>query len=132
MNNGKWRNRIVERKRLRVGDLAVNEKNPKVHPSSQQARIEAVLDKFGVIDGLIAYYSERNGSALTLFDGHARQRLDPDQEWDVVVTDLTDAEVDELVFYFDPLAGMSLHDEAKVAALMQDLGKVNSRTNGQI
>lgn len=123
--NGKWRNRIIERKRVRVGDLAANKYNPKTHPASQQTRIEAVLNKFGVVEDLIAYYSQRNGGALTLFDGHARQKLDPEQEWDVVVTDLTDAEVDELVFYFDPLAGMSLHDEAKMTALMQDLGDVD-------
>ena len=123
--SGKWRSRVTERRRMRVGDLAVNEYNPKMHPGQQRARLEAVLDKFGVVEDLLAYYSERNGGALTLFDGHLRQKLDPDQEWDVGITDLTDAEVDELVFYFDPLAGMSLHDGARMAELMQDLGDID-------
>lgn len=123
--NGKWRSRIVERRTIRVGDLAVNKYNPKTHPAQQQTRLNAVLDKFGIVEDLLVYHSERNGGALTLFDGHARQNLDDSQEWGIAITDLTDAEVDELVFYFDPLAGMSLHDEAKMTALMQDLGDVD-------
>ncbi len=123
--NGKWRSRIVERRTMRVGDLAINKYNPKRHPAQQQTRLQAVLDKFGIVEDLLVYRSERNDGALTLFDGHARQNLDDNQEWGIAITDLTDAEVDELVFYFDPLAGMSLHDEAKMTALMQDLGDVD-------
>ena len=124
-DNGKWRSRIVERKRVRVGDIAVNKFNPKTHPAQQQTRLQAVLDKFGIVEDLLVYRSERNGGALTLFDGHARQKLDPEQEWDIAITDLTDAEIDELVFYFDPLAGMSQHEAATMTALMQDLGDVD-------
>jgi len=123
--NGKWQNRIIETVQMRVGDLAVNKYNPKRHPASQQARVEAVLEKFGIVDSLIAWQSERNDGQWTIFDGHLRQKLDPDQVWTVHKTSLRDEEVDELVFYFDPLAGMSLHDEARMTALMQDLGDVD-------
>ncbi|MGD8500064.1 MAG: hypothetical protein PVJ86_05425 [Phycisphaerales bacterium] len=123
--NGKWQDRVTETRRMRVGDLLPYKYNPKRHPASQMARIEAVLEKFGKVQGVIAWHSERNGGALTTFDGNARRNLDPDETWLVNITDLDDAEVDELVFYLDPLAGMSLHDEAAMAALMQDLGDVD-------
>jgi hypothetical protein len=116
-----WRNRIIERKRMRVGDLAINRYNPKQHPRMQQERLQAVLDKFGIVGDLVAYYSERNQGKLTLFDGHARQGLDPDAEWEVGITDLTDAEVDELVLYFDPLAALARQEADRTAALMADL-----------
>lgn len=118
-----WRNRIIERKRMRVGDLAVNERNPKIHPSHQHQRMEAVLEKFGVVTELVAYY---NGDGkLALFDGHLRQKLDPKQEWDIAITDLTQAEVDELVFYYDPLTAMIEQDAAMMTALMADLQDVD-------
>jgi len=116
-----WRNRIVERKRMRVGDLAINRYNPKQHPRVQQERLQAVLDKFGIVGDLVAYHSERNAGKLTLFDGHARQGLDPNAEWEVGITDLIDAEVDELVLYFDPLAALARQEADRTAALMADL-----------
>ena len=116
-----WRDRVVERKRMRVGDLLANKYNPRTHPTAQQQRTRAILDKFGVVGGLIAWRSERENGELVLFDGHLRRALDPDQEWDILVTDLTDAEVDELVFYYDEVTGMAMHDAVVVTALMADL-----------
>jgi DNA modification methylase len=116
-----YRNRIVERKRMRVGDLQPNRYNPKSHPLVQEERLKAVLARFGVVTELVAYYSERNDGALSLFDGHERQHIDPDQEWDIAITDLTDEEVDELVLYFDPLAALARQEADKTAALMAGL-----------
>jgi len=108
---------------MRVGDLLPNKYNPVRHGASQTDRMRAVLDKFGAVTELVAYYNA--DGKLTLFDGHLRRELDPMQEWDVAITDLTQAEVDELVLYFDPLAGMADPDGATMAALMQDLQDVD-------
>jgi hypothetical protein len=115
--DGKWRNRIVEQRVMRVGDLAVNKWNPKRHGAQQTARMEAVLEKFGVVQGLVAYRSERAGGQLCLFDGHMRQKLDPDAEWLVSIVDLDDSEVDALVLFFDEMAAQSDKDDAMWAAL---------------
>lgn len=40
-----WQNRVVERKRARVGDFKKNRYNPKVHPAKQQTRMRAILDR---------------------------------------------------------------------------------------
>jgi hypothetical protein len=118
-DDGQWRDRVVERKRMRVGDLKGNRFNPKSHPYIQQERLRAVLDKFGVVTELIAYYDK--GGELTLFDGHARQALDPNQEWQIAITDLSSEEVNELVLYFDPLAALARQEADKTMVLMADL-----------
>jgi hypothetical protein len=127
-----WRNRIVERRRMRVGDLLANKFNPRTHPTAQQQRTRAVLDKFGVVGGLIAWRSERENGELVLFDGHLRRSLDPDQEWDILVTDLSDEEVDELVFYFDEVTGMAMHDSATVTALLEGLNVEDELLKGML
>lgn len=116
---GEWRNRIVERCKVRIGDIRGNKWNPKSHPRVQQERLKAVLDKFGVVGDLIAFKDD--DGEYTLFDGHARQSLDPDQEWMVAFTDLSRQEIDELVLYFDPLAALARQEADKTAALMAGL-----------
>lgn len=117
----KWKSRIIERRRMTGRELMVNQFNPKNHPDFQLAGLEKVLDRFGKVDGLIAYHSERNDGKLTIFNGHGRQMLDPDEVWDVAITDLTDKEVDELVLYFDPIAAMAQQDEQITQTLLSQV-----------
>lgn len=114
-----WRDRVIERRRVRIGDIRVNKWNPRSHPRIQQERLRATLDKFGIIGDLIAFKDD--DGEWTLFDGHARQKLDPDQEWMVSFTSLTRKEVDELVLLFDPLAALARQEADKTMALMAGL-----------
>ena len=50
-----WRNRIVERRVMKVSDIALNKFNPKIHPGDQKERLRAVLDKFGRVDDFTSY-----------------------------------------------------------------------------
>lgn len=99
-----WRNRKIETKRLRVGDVLPHPMNPKIHGENQLAPLRGLLETVGKLDDLKAYYSERNGGKLTFFDGHGRMSLDPSEEWDVDIYDLSDAEADLAVATFDPIA----------------------------
>jgi hypothetical protein len=114
-----WRNRIIERRTMRIGDIRPNKWNPKGHPRVQQERLRSVLDRFGIVGDLLAF-KDTDGD-YTLFDGHARQTLDPDQEWPILFTDLSRQEIDELVLYFDPLAALARQEADRTAALMADL-----------
>ncbi len=76
---------------MRVGDVLPHPMNPKIHPESQLAPLRGLLETVGKLDSLKAYRSERAGGALVFFDGHGRQSLDPNAEWDVDIYDLTDA-----------------------------------------
>ena len=98
-----WRNRVIERRVMKVNQVSINKRNPKRHPYQQTERLKALLDKFGMVSGgLLAFYDDENLNpttgepTLTLFDGHARQGLDPNQEWEICITDLNRAECDQL------------------------------------
>jgi DNA modification methylase len=127
-----WQNRIVKRTREKVGNFAHNECNPKIHGETQKERLGAVLEKFGQVGEIYVWQSERNGGKWTIFDGHAREALDPEQEWDIAYTTLTDAEVDELVLYYDPLAAMAQTDREKLGALMQSISVTDARLTSML
>ncbi len=127
-----WRNRVIERRIMKVNQVAVNKRNPKTHPYQQKERLKSLLDKFGMVSGgLLAFYDEENLDSdtgeptLTLFDGHARQGLDPNQEWEICITDLSRKECDELVLMFDPIAALAQADASRQMDLMQDLRSVD-------
>ena len=114
-----YRNRIVERIEVRAGDILPNLRNPKRHDQKQTETLNAIFQRLGIVDALSACRSDRNGGALTYFDGHGRNLTDPDQLWPVDVTDLTDEEVDQLVLYFDEVGRMAKPDHDKLADLLR-------------
>jgi len=116
-----WRNRITERRQMKIGELDKNKFNPKTHPDNQKRRLDAILNKFGQVGEIYAWHSERNNGNLTIFDGNGRHSLDPDQTWDIAITDLTDAEVDELVLMYDPVAQLAQIDIPQAMSLMTDI-----------
>ena len=110
-NDERWRERVQKIERVRVGDILANGRNAKKHPKKQTDAVTQSLDSIGKAATLMAYYSERNGGNLTLWDGHARQGLNQDELWWVAITDLTDAEADQMRLTFDPRAAMAEWDK---------------------
>lgn len=117
------KNRVVEKRRIRSEELLGNSANWRTHPDDQANALTGLLTQIGQVQGLVAYYSERNGGKLTLIDGHLRRDLDPDLEWDVSITDLNDAEADLIMTVLDPLSAMAGVDAKKLDELT---GRVNS------
>lgn len=117
----KWRDRKVETVRMRVGDIQPHPMNPKIHPAGQLAPLRGLLETVGKLDDLKAYRSERAGGALVFFDGHGRQSLDPEAEWDVDIYDLTDAEADLAVATFDPIGWQAEQSRAQLDALLREV-----------
>jgi len=102
----KIRNRIVEQRRVRLGDIRVNPSNYKLHTPQQRGALEAVVGEVGWLGVPLVYRSERTGE-LTFVDGNLRGSEYPDLEVVVAVTDLTDEEADYALLTYDPLAAMS-------------------------
>jgi hypothetical protein len=113
----KFRDRIVDVRVLKARELTDHEGNWRTHPSAQVEAVEGILHEVGKADVLLAWHSARAGGALTLIDGHLRKALDPEEEWRVAITDLTDEEADKLLLVLDPLAAMAEMDKQKVLAL---------------
>lgn len=116
-----WKDRIVEIKRMRIADISGHKSNPKKHPKNQADAMTGLLNDVGKADVLKAFYSEEHGGKLTLWDGHLRQGLDPNQEWWVAITDLNDAEAKLMLVAFDPIAHLAQTDAAALEALLHDV-----------
>lgn len=114
-----WRDRIVEVKRMRVRDILAHEQNPRLHPTGQKDAVRGLLNEVGKADVLRAFTGA--DGKLKLWDGHLRQDLDPDQEWWVAITDLTEAEAKLMLVAFDPIAALAEQDTDKLEELLRDV-----------
>ena len=77
-----FRDRVVELRRVRAGELLDHPRNWRTHPKRQREAIRSVLTEIGYADALIA--REQDGR-LVLIDGHLRRSLHPDQVVPVLV-----------------------------------------------
>lgn len=111
----KIRDRVVELRRVRAGDLHPNPANWRAHPERQRSALRALLRQVGYADALLAV--ERGGD-LVLVDGHLRQSLDPEQVVPVLVLDLSEAEADTVLATLDPLSAMARPDPESLAELL--------------
>lgn len=81
--------------------------------------MEGIVKQVGIIQPLIAYYSAREGGALTLIDGHLRRGLG--HSWPVIITDLTDEEADLMLATLHPLGDMAEVDDKTLAHLLESI-----------
>lgn len=109
------RDRVLELRRVKAGDLVANPGNWRLHPEPQRAAIRGLLSEIGYADALIA--REANG-ALVLIDGHLRRSLHPEAVVPVLVLDVTESEADTLLATLDPLAAMARPDPGALSELL--------------
>jgi hypothetical protein len=102
------RNRIVRHARVRAGDLVPHELNPRLHSPAQRRALEQLYAEIGFARSLLAYTLP--DGRLKLIDGHLRAEMNPDQEVDVEVLDVNDAEARALLLAIDPLAQLAGYD----------------------
>jgi hypothetical protein len=111
----KIRDRIVELRRVRAGDLIPNPKNWRTHPPAQQDALRGILAEVGYADALLA---RETAEGLILIDGHLRAETTPDSEVPVLVLDVTAEEADKILLTLDPLAGLAETDRDALASLL--------------
>jgi hypothetical protein len=118
----KWANRIIEyRPDCLLSEFLDNKRNYRIHPKAQKRGVVKILDRVGKVLPLAAYYSERYGG-LTLYNGHLRKNLKPDETWPVVISNLTDEEADFVIMTLDPSTGMADIDYDILNSLTEDVG----------
>lgn len=121
--SNRWDNRTKEfHRELPVRQLMDNEHNWRIHPLAQQRGVVKILDTVGKAAPLLAYYSERQGG-LTLYDGHLRKDISPDETWPVYISDIDDAEANFMIMTLDPVAGMAEIDFDILKNLVEMLGR---------
>ena len=113
-----YRDRIVELRRIRAGDLAPAPLNWRRHPAHQQEAMKGILDEIGYADAVLA---RETPDGLELIDGHLRASLDDDQIVPVLVLDLDADEAKQLLVTLDPLAAMAETDTEALSSLLADI-----------
>jgi predicted RNA-binding protein with RPS1 domain len=115
---GDMRNRIKAHRKVRVGDLVPHELNPRVHTDEQREALQTLIGEIGFARSVLAY--ELPDGRLKLIDGHLRQsELDPDEEIDVEILDVDDAEARKLLLSIDPLAALADYDDSALQQLRE-------------
>lgn len=115
------RDRIIDVKTIKLGDIADNPRNPKNHPKRQGEAIRGVVKEVGWAGVPLVYKSERLNGNLAFVDGHLRKREFPDLAVRVAITDLTDSEADLLLLTYDPIAQMAEAAKEKMDDLLRDV-----------
>jgi hypothetical protein len=113
-----YKDRIVELRRVRAGDLVPAPLNWRKHPKAQQDAMKGILDEIGYADAVLARETPRG---LELIDGHLRTSLDDEQVLPVLILDLNDEEATKMLLTLDPLAAMAETDDVALAALLADV-----------
>lgn len=113
----KLRNRIKELRYVDTAELQSHPGNWRDHPRAQAAALAGVLREVGIVDGLLAYESQRAGGKLVLIDGHLRKDSAPGK-WPVLVLDVDDAEADYILATFDPITSMAVASKEALDAIL--------------
>lgn len=124
------RDRIKSLRRVKASELKPNPKNWRKHPEGQQNALRGLLAQVGYVGAVLA--RELEDGTLQIIDGHLRAETTPDTKVPVLVTDLTDAEVDLVLASFDPLGAMAETDKQLLGELLSGLEADNDAVQGML
>jgi hypothetical protein len=124
-----YKDRIVELRRVRAGDLAPAPLNWRNHPVQQKEAMRGILTDIGYADAVLA---RETSEGLQLIDGHLRTSLNDEQIIPVLVLDLDEEEATKLLLTLDPLAAMAETNTEAMATLMADVTFSNGAINDML
>jgi DNA modification methylase len=113
------RDRVVELRRVRAGDLRENPRNWRRHPERQRRALRALLEEVGFADAILA--RERGDGSLEIVDGHLRGSMDAELVVPVLVLDVDEKEADKLLASLDPLAALAEADAGSLTRLLASI-----------
>ncbi len=112
------RDRVIELRRIKAGDLIPDPRNWKLHPERQQEALRGILREIGIADVLLG---RETPEGVVLIDGHGRSDLDAKQVWPVVILDVNESEAAELMAFADPIAAMAQKEDAALDAILAEV-----------
>ncbi len=113
------RDRIKGLRRVKASELLPHPQNWRIHPETQRAALQGVLEEIGWADALLA--RKLPDGRLQLVDGHLRKDLAADDKVPVLVVDLDDAEAQKVLVSLDPLASLANANRDELDALLQEV-----------
>lgn len=112
----RFRDRIVELRRVKASSLLDNAKNWRRHPDEQVGAMTSMLERIGITGALVARDTPQG---LELIDGHLRKGIAGEELVPVLVVDLTAQEADVMLATFDPLSDLALMDAEALKRLLE-------------
>lgn len=112
----RYRDRIIELRRVRASELVRNPANWRRHPSQQRQALRGILAEVGFADAVLA--RPLPDGRLELIDGHMRADEALDQEIPVLVVDLNDDEAKKLLAVLDNVTTLAETDPEALNALI--------------
>jgi hypothetical protein len=113
------RDRILELRRVKAGDLAPDPRNWRAHPQAQQDALRGLLAEIGYADALLV--RQLPDGRMMIIDGHLRAETTPDVMVPVLVLDVDEVEAGRMLATLDPLAGLAEADTGKLAELLNEV-----------
>lgn len=123
------KNRVVELRQVKAGDLIRNPRNWRQHPKAQRDAMKGVLNEIGYAGALLA---RETPEGLVLIDGHLRADTTPKQLVPVLVIDVTEQEADKLLAVYDPLSAMAQPDMDVLLSLLRDVEFEDKAVNAML
>lgn len=122
------RNRVVEMRLIRAGDLLDHDGNWRIHPRYQRDALDGRLETVGMTDVLKVYHSPRAGGRLVIIDGHLRKATDAELFWPCVILDLNDDEADDELAFHDAIGAWAEKNALALNALLEKVRDENEKT----
>lgn len=119
----KIRNRIKGLKQVKASQLAQHPKNWRTHPEGQQNALRGILAEVGMVGAVLA--RQLPDKTWQIIDGHLRAKTAGDELVPVLVTDLSDDEVEKVLLSFDAIGDLAERDEENLAELLQNVTTEN-------
>jgi hypothetical protein len=123
----RFRDRIIELRRVKASKLLPSPKNWRTHPRFQRQVLEGLLSEVGIAAAAVA--RELPDGSLELIDGHLRQEILQDDEVPVLVLDVTEEEAEKLMLTMDPVTGLAGSDPKALDALLQSVDFHSAEAN---
>lgn len=119
MSEAAIRDRVVELRRVRAGNLQENPRNWRRHPERQRKVLRALLEEVGFADAILA--RQTDDGSLEIIDGHLRRSMDAEMVVPVLILDVDEDEAAKLLATLDPLASLASADPAPLAELLASM-----------
>jgi hypothetical protein len=113
------RDRIRDFRRVPARELQPHPGNWRTHPAEQQEALRDLLAEVGYAGALLA--RELDDGSLQLIDGHLRAETTPEQLVPVLVLDVSAAEANKLLAFYDPLAALAGRDAQRAQELAAEV-----------
>ena len=112
------KNRIIDYREVRSGDLVPHPLNWRRHPAHQRSALLAMLADIGHADAIV---TRETPEGLMILDGHLRADLDENEMIPVLVTDLDEAEAKRFLATHDALGVLAEWDTDILRGLLDEI-----------